>query len=346
MDVFIKFGESLILLSVALLMGLLLHIGLFRTAATLADRSESSLDDSLVRRLRSPLRLVIPLLCIHFFFPLMGFPARGMAFLKHSLGLVLIASIAWILIRLVYVAEDMAESRFRMDVEDNLQARKIHTQLQIFKKIAIAVVSLLALSSMLMTFEKIRYLGTSILASAGIAGLLVGLAAQRSIATLFAGIQIAVTQPIRVDDVVIVEGEWGRIEEITLTYVVLKIWDERRLLLPITYFIEKPFQNWTRVTADILGTVFIYLDYTVPVEVVREELFRILDGSELWDGRVRGLQVTDATANAIELRALMSAANASKAWNLRCEVREKLVEFVRSAYPAALPRFRAEIRKP
>lgn len=198
---------------------------------------------------------------------------------------------------------------------------------------------------MLMTFDKVRQLGTSILASAGIIGIIVGLAAQRTIATLLAGLQIAITQPIRVDDVVIVENEWGRIEEITFTYVVVRIWDLRRLILPITYFIEKPFQNWTRVTADILGTVFIYVDYTVPVQAIREELHRILKSTDLWDGKAWGLQVTNATERTVELRALMTAPDASAAWDLRCEVREKILEFVQKKYPDGLPKVRAEIRE-
>ncbi len=170
-----------------------------------------------------------------------------------------------------------------------------------------------------------------------------GLAAQRTISTLLAGIQIAITQPIRVDDVVIVENEWGRIEEITFAYVVVRIWDLRRLILPITHFIEKPFQNWTRVTADILGTVFIYVDYTGPVQAIREELHRILKSTDLWDGKAWVLQVTHATERTVELRALMSAQDAPTAWNLRCEVRERLIEFVQRNYPDGLPKVRAEV---
>ncbi len=196
-----------------------------------------------------------------------------------------------------------------------------------------------------MTFEKIRQLGVSIMASAGVIGIIAGFAAQKSIATLFAGIQIAITQPIRLDDVVIVENEWGWIEEITLTYVVVRIWDLRRLVLPITYFIERPFQNWTRVSADILGTVFLYMDYTVPVRVIREELQKIVKGSDLWDGKVCGVQVTDATQQTVEVRALVSAVDSSKAWDLRCLVREKLLEFLQNKYPDSLPKTRVELEK-
>jgi small-conductance mechanosensitive channel len=186
-------------------------------------------------------------------------------------------------------------------------------------------------------------LGTAILASAGIVGLVIGFATQKTVSTVLAGLQIAITQPIRVDDVVIVESEWGRIEEITLTYVVVRLWDLRRLVVPIPYFIEKPFQNWTRVSADLLGTVFIYADYTLPVQRIREELHSILRASDLWDGRVWGLQVTGKTERAVELRALMSAPDASSAWDLRCKVREELLEFIQKNYPESLPRLRAEL---
>jgi small-conductance mechanosensitive channel len=212
------------------------------------------------------------------------------------------------------------------------------------RKVVIFIVAVLTLGIVLMTFDKVRQLGTSILASAGIAGIVIGFAAQRSIANLLAGLQLAFTGPINIDDVVIVEGEWGRIEEMTLTYVVVRIWDLRRLILPITYFIEKPFQNWTRVSADILGTVYLYVDYTVPVQAIREELERLLKNSEKWDGKVCSLQITDSKEQVVELRALMSAADASKAWELRCLIREQLISFVQKNYPESLPRMRAEIQ--
>ena len=188
-----------------------------------------------------------------------------------------------------------------------------------------------------------RHVGTSILASAGIASVIIGFAAQRSLGTLVAGLQIAITQPIRIDDVVIVENEWGRIEEITLTYVVVRIWDLRRLVVPISYFLEKPFQNWTRVSAHLLGTVMLHVDYTVPLNVMREELDRILEQSKLWDHKVKVLQVTDTTDRTLELRALVSAGNASAAWDLRCEVREAMVDFLQRNYPECLPRTRAAV---
>jgi small-conductance mechanosensitive channel len=194
-----------------------------------------------------------------------------------------------------------------------------------------------------MVFDQVRSLGASVLASAGVLSIIIGFAAQRTIANLFAGFQLALTQPIRLDDVVIVENEWGRIEEVTLTYVVVRIWDMRRLIVPLSYFIEKPFQNWTRSRSDLLGTVFIHADYTIPVDAVREELKRIVAQSSLWDGQVCVLQVTNATERTVELRALASAPDASKAWDLRCEIREKLIAFVQQNFPESLPRLRAEV---
>jgi hypothetical protein len=200
-----------------------------------------------------------------------------------------------------------------------------------------------ALSVALMTFPSIRHLGVSLFASAGVAGIVIGMAARPTIANLLAGIQIALTEPIRLDDVVIVNGEWGWIEEIGTTYVVVRIWDLRRLIVPLSQFIEQPFQNWTRVTADLLGTVIVYADYRVPVERVRQELHRILEASGMWDGKAWGLQVTDATERTIQLRALMSAPDSGKAWDLRCLVREQLVAFLQREYPDSLPVVRAEL---
>ncbi len=321
------------------------HYVLFKILERLARRTETTLDDSLVRHCRGPARIIIPLLAVHFVLPIIELSPRILIFCKQILSLVLIISVAWLVIKLTYVLEDLIMSQYDIDVRDNLEARRIHTQIQILKKVVIVVVGILALATALMTFEKVRQLGATLLASAGIVGIIIGIAAQKSIATLFAGIQMAITQPIRIDDVVIVENEWGRIEEITLTYVVVKIWDLRRLIVPITYFLEKPFQNWTRISANILGTVFLYVDYTVPVEAVRTELRRILENSPLWDGQVCVLQVTNATERTVELRALMSAADASNAWGLRCEVREKLIEFIRRNYPEGLPKVRAELRE-
>jgi small-conductance mechanosensitive channel len=326
-----------------LLAALVLHHLLFRMLDRLTRGTKTIVDDSLVKHLRHPSRFIIPILAVTFLLPFLTVPSRFLIFLQQTFSLLLVISVAWLFIKLVYVLEDLVLSQYSMDVKDNLEARRIHTQIQILKKVVIVVVGVLALAAALMTFEKVRQLGTTLLASAGIVGIIVGLAAQKSISTLFAGIQMAITQPIRIDDVVIVENEWGRIEEITLTYVVVRIWDLRRLIVPITYFLEKPFQNWTRISAEILGTVFLYVDYTVPVEEVRAEMKRIVESSPLWDKRVCALQVTNATERTVELRALVSAADSSSAWELRCDVREKLIGFIRQNYPDGLPKVRAEL---
>jgi small-conductance mechanosensitive channel len=335
--------QSFAWLGGAVILGLVGHYVLFKVGEIFAKRTRTILDDSLVKHFRGPSRFIIPLIIINFLFPLFKLSPGVLFFLRQLLTILLIASMAWLIIKIAFVIEELILSQFRVDVRDNLTARRVHTQIQILKKVVIVVIAILALASIMMTFEKVRHLGTSILASAGIAGIIIGLAAQRSIATLLAGLQVAITQPIRLDDVVIVENEWGRIEEITLTYVVVRIWDLRRLIVPITYFLEKSFQNWTRVSADLLGTVFIYVDYTVPIQAVREELHRILENSKLWDKRVCVLQVTNATERTVELRALMSAADSPSAWELRCEVREQLIEFIRKNYPDGLPKVRAEL---
>ena len=333
------------LYGIALLVGVAGHYVVFRILLHLTKRTRVTFDNVLVNRCYRPLQWIVILLIVRIIGKLPNVKSQVPEVAEHAFALLLIALVAWLLIRMTYVLEDYVTSRFDVGVRDNLKARKIHTQFKVLTRIAIIVVSILAFGIMLMTFERVRQLGTTILASAGLVGIVVGMAAQRTIATFIAGLQIAITQPIRIDDVVIVENEWGRIEEITLTYVVVRIWDLRRLIVPITYFIESPFQNWTRTSADILGTVFVYTDYTVPVDAVREELHNILKNSEHWDGKVCVLQVTNASDRTMEIRALMSSADASTAWTLRCEVREKLIEFIKTEYPQALPRMRAELHR-
>jgi small-conductance mechanosensitive channel len=292
------------------------------------------------------LRLVLPVVAVILALPLLPITTEALLLFRNGLSVLIIIFVAVVLFQAVRAVEEGVLLNFPVDVADNLEARKLHTQVTVLKKVSIVVIAVFALASILMVFEPLRRFGTSILASAGIAGIIIGFAAQRSLTTLLAGFQIAITQPIRLDDVVIVENEWGRIEEITLTYVVVRIWDLRRLVLPIDYFISKPFQNWTRTSADILGTVFLHMDYTVPLPELRKELDRILENSAKWDQKVKGIQVTEARERTLEVRVLVSAANASAAWDLRCEVREKMIEFIRENYPEALPRFRAEVVSP
>lgn len=261
----------------------------------------------------------------------------------HALSLGLIGTLAWLFVCVVLVAQDTALRRYNVDVSDNLRARKMRTQVLVLRRVTVIVVTLLAGAAMLTTFHQVRALGTSLLASAGLLGLAAGTAARPTIANLAAGMQIAFSEPVRLDDVVVVEGEWGRVEEITLTYVVVRIWDSRRLVLPISYFVEKPFQNWTRSTAEILGSVFFHLDYAVPLDEMRSELDRILASSRHWDARVGTLQVTDTTERTIEVRALMSATDSGAMFELRCEVRERMVGWLRAHHPEALPRIRAAV---
>lgn len=336
-------GKMAVILSGAIFFGLIFHAFIFFVLKKIAKRTVSALDNLFISRIRSSFLLLLPLLSISLSLSIFHdeIPGEAIAIILPLTRLLYIISLAWMFLGLIKYFQDFLLRRYQLDAKDNLQARRMHTQISIIRKLATVVVIFLAFISILMQFEKFRLIGTGILASAGLAGIIIGFAAQKTIGNLLAGIQIAITQPIRFDDVVVVEGEWGRIEEITLTHVVVRIWDQRRLILPISYFIEKPFQNWTRESSDILGTVFIYTDYSTPVEALRKQLQEILKESQNWDGKVCRLQVTDTTDKAIQLRALMSSSNSGAAWELRCEVREKLIEFIKTKYPECLPRFRA-----
>jgi len=334
---------SMGVLLVTFLAGMALYRLLFYFLSHLAEHDIASINTTLIKRLRGPSRILIPLLAIMLVIPSLGLSSETNEVFKHLISLCSIAVIAWLIINALLAWKDFILSRFDVNIKDNLKSRMVHTQMAILVRIVLMVIVIIAAASMLMTFDKIRQIGMSILASAGIIGIILGIAAQRSIATLFAGLQIAFTQPFRIDDVVIVEGEWGWVEEITLTYVVVKIWDLRRLIVPVSHFLEKPFQNWTRVSADLLGTVFLYLDYTVPVEEIRREVLGILQNSDNWDGKVFRVQVTNCSEHTIELRLLMSASDSSKLSDLRCEVREKALVFLQKNYPGCLPKVRAEL---
>jgi len=338
------YAWSLGLVASAALLGAIAAALLLRVLTRWSRRTDTKLDDAVAKWVPGPLRWLMPLLGARAVLPVTHLPPGTAGFLTHATLIGVIGCAGWLAMRFVLVVQDVVVARYDLNSADNLEAREVVTQMRGFRNLAHFTLLVLTLAFALLTFDAVRQFGVTLLASAGIAGVVVGFAAQKSIATVIAGIQIALTQPIRVDDVVIVEGEWGRIEEIRLTYVVVRIWDLRRLVVPVTQFIDKPFQNWTRTSAEILGTVFVYADYTIPVDEVRAELERILDDSrDLWDGKVSGLQVTDTTDRHVELRALMSAADSSKAWDLRCRVRERLVTWIQKNHPASLPRFRAEL---
>jgi len=260
--------------------------------------------------------------------------------LLHIDTLLLIFAIAWISIQFVKAGSYYLQGKFDIGISDNLNARSRLTQIKVFKGIVNSLIVVIAISIGLLTFQQVRTIGLSLLTSAGIIGIIVGFAAQKSIGMILAGIQLAITQPIRLDDVVIVEGEWGRIEEITLTFVVVKIWDERRLVLPVTWFLEKPFQNWTRTGSEITGTIFLYVDFSFPVEIIRDELPAMLKANPDWDGRLWNVQVTKTAEQYKEVRILVSSSDASKNWDLRASIRENLIDFINKNYPDTFAKIR------
>lgn len=256
-----------------------------------------------------------------------------------------VIGLAWLTIVLLRRLKTNILKRYDLNQEDNLHSRKVHTQINILEKVLFFIIIATAMGLVLLSFDSIREIGIGLFASAGIAGIILGLSAQKVVGALLAGIQIAITQPFRLDDAVLVENEWGWIEEINLTYVVVRLWDKRRLVLPSTYFLEKPFQNWTRTSADLIGSVFLYTDYTVPFDDLRAELTRILDNTELWDKNVNVLQVTDTKQSTVETRILVSAKNSPTAWDLRVHVREKMIDYIKKNYPESLPKTRVSLKR-
>jgi len=273
-------------------------------------------------------------------------PTGILLFLSKYDFILIIIAITWFLINFINLLKIRFLKRYDISAEDNLDSRKVYTQINLLEKVVNFVIVLFGVGIILLSFESIRQIGVGLFASAGVAGIIIGLSAQKVVGALLAGIQIAVTQPFRIDDAVLVENEWGWIEEINLTYVVIRIWDKRRLVLPSTYFLEKPFQNWTRTSADIVGSVFIYTDYTVPFNELREELDRLLENTDLWDKKAKVLQVSDAKETTVEIRILVSAKNSPTAWDLRVYIREKMIEFIQKNYPNSLPKSRIEINHP
>lgn len=298
---------------------------------------------SLVGRGAAPLRLVLAIAALRFALSLAPLGATMAAGLAQLLLVAFILCLAWIAWTALSIWTTLHLRRFKLDAEDNLLARKHVTQTRILMRVAKVVLILFATAAALMTFEPVRQYGVSLLAAGGAAGIVVGLALQPVLKNLIAGIQLAITQPIRIDDALIVEGEWGNVEEISSTYVVIRLWDWRRLIVPLSYFIEQPFQNWTRESAELIGTVLLYLDHRAPVEEIRAKGRDLAAASPLWDGKVYALQVTDFRERVMELRVLVSARTAPRAFDLRCEMREKLIGWLQAEHPDALPRTREEI---
>ena len=339
-------AESLIpyaLLAGVLVAGYILGILISRIIRFFVKRFRFPAHDAYFRYLRQPVRILVTLISVYTVSRLSLIPEFDSQIIARVLQILLIIDSTWIILGLLHLAEEYLKNRLHLDAEDNLNARKIYTQLGILRRIAAFVIVLLGFGVLLTSFDSIRRLGTTLLASAGVVGIILGVAAQKTIGMVLAGLQVALTQPIRIDDVLIVEGEWGRVEEIALTYVVVKIWDERRLVLPISYFIDHPFQNWTRTSSQLIGSVFLYADYTLQVNTVRRELEVFLQKQTAWDGRVQVVHVTSVSEHGQELRILVSAGNASLLWDLRCAVREHMVDFLQREYPDSLPRMRAQL---
>ncbi|MBN1524010.1 MAG: mechanosensitive ion channel [Spirochaetales bacterium] len=340
-----NYGIAIGVILLSILIGIIGQFLLLKIIRQISRHTVTVLDNIILKYMKNPFRLLGPLFVISIVIPYTELPKEFIIWFQNINSSLFIISFSWIMIKLLSVFEDFIKHKYDMNVKDNLQSRKIHTQMHFIKRFISIVIILVAAAVILLQFKEISNLGTTLLASAGVVGIVIGFAAQRSIATIFAGFQIAFTQPIRIDDVVIVENEWGWIEEITLTYVVVRVWDLRRLILPITYFIEHPFQNWTRESADLLGTVFIYADYSIPVPKIRKKLQELVNNNPRWDKKVCNLQVTDAKEHTLELRCLVSAADGPALWDLRCEIREQLVDFIQKELPEYLPRTRAVLEK-
>jgi len=333
---------GLVFIAAALAAALVLH-GLLVRAIRRGLRKRSEFTRSLAIRTRGPGRLALMFLAASWSVRVSPISGKEAAFIQHALLVSFIILVGWAVLTAVDIGAALYMKRYRIDVADNLLARKHLTQVRILRRAITVLVILLTAAFALMTIPAVRQLGVSLLAAGGAAGIIVGLALQPVLSNIMAGIQIALTQPIRIDDAVIVEGEWGVVEEITSAYVVIRIWDKRRLIVPLKYFLETPFQNWTRTTADLLGVVLLYLDYSTPLEPLRARLKEIVEASPLWDRQVVVLQVTDARERTMEVRCLVGARSAGEAFDLRCLVREKLIAFLQASYPHALPRDRLEL---
>jgi small-conductance mechanosensitive channel len=297
----------------------------------------------LQKHLGKPARTIFLLTCLLIVLPVIpGLPDNIDSMLRHAFIMLMVVALGWFAVGCIYVLQAIMLRRYDLAAENNIRARRIHTQFQLFRRVLIAFVVVIDIGALLWTFNdpRIWHYGSGLLASAGIASLIIATAAKSTAANFFAGLQIAITEPLRIDDVVVVQGEWGRVEEINSAYVVIKIWDLRRLVVPLNYFIENSFQNWTRESSDILGTAFLYVDYSVPVDDLRRQLEAIVHPSPLWNKQVCGLQVTNLTDRSMELRCLMSSRNSSDNFDLRCLVRERMTAWIQQNYPDAFPTMR------
>jgi small-conductance mechanosensitive channel len=329
---------------IALTFGIALHALVFRLLARMRrrDLELSPLLKAVVLHLRRPALGVTLLTTVAISLQFVGIQQPLLGTIRKGLAIAGFLALGWLMVSCVYLFEDAMLLRYDANSADNLKARRVRTQLQLLRRLAIVLLLIIDAGLILSLFRdsQLWHYGAGLLASAGLASLVLATAAKSTASNLLAGLQIALTEPIRLDDVVIVEGEWGKIEEIATTYVIVAIWDYRRLVVPLTYFIEKPFQNWTREHADLMGTSFLYVDYSIPVAALREEFFRVLEESPLWDRKIKALQVTNLSENTMEIRCLLSARNSGEQFDLRCIIREQMIEFIQRNYPDAFPRTR------
>ncbi|HTG39703.1 mechanosensitive ion channel family protein [Sphingomonas sp.] len=332
--------------AVSVLIALIVHGVGMRILDRLAARTPGSSDDIFVDHARKPLRWIAVAIALATVRRFLDLSDTADAVWTQAAGLIVPLLVGWLAIGVIRATGKSIELDADISVADNLRARRRRTRSAILVRIAVFGVGFITICLMLLSIPSIRAVGVTLMASAGLAGLAAGAAAQPLLKNLIAGVQMAFTEPIRLDDVVIVEGEWGRIEEIRLTYVVVAIWDERRLVVPVSQFLEKPFQNWTRNTSQLLGSVFLMLDPAADIDRLRAHAEGVVKSNSRWDGRAFVLQVTDTRPDAIEVRILATARDAGQAFDLRCDVREAMLAYIRAEMPEALPRRRVAMDMP
>ena len=316
------------------------HYVVFRLLRRKEKESTDGRWRNIQQYLSHPARAIFFITCLLIVLPAVPrVPAAVETLIRQGLVMALVAALGWFAVGCIYVFQAATLRRYDLGAENNVRARRVHTQFQLFRRMLISFVVIIDIGALLWTFNdpRIWHYGSGLLASAGVASIILATAAKSTVANFLAGLQIAITEPIRIDDVVVVQGEWGRVEEINSAYVVIKVWDLRRLIVPLSYFIENSFQNWTRESADIMGTSFLYVDYSIPVEDLRQQLNTIVHPSHLWDQKVCGLQVTNLTEHSMEIRCLVSSRNASENFDLRCLVREQMTAWIQQHHPAAFP---------
>lgn len=332
--------DNLLIAAGAVVAALLLHATFMALAGRIAARTPDSVDDAVVQLSRRPLRWIAIAIALAAVRRFLRLPEWGSELWQLAAGLIVPGLIGWLLITVVRVYVRAVELRYDIGVADNLRARRRRTRVAILGRIGVILVTMLTVALMLLSIPSIRSIGITLMASAGLAGLAVGAAAQPALKNLIAGVQLAFTEPIRIDDVLIVDGEWGKVEDIRLTYVVIALWDERRLVVPVSKFLEQPFQNWTRNSSQLLGSAFFWLDPTTDIPRLRARYEEIVRASPRWDGRGFVLQVTDTKPDAIEVRVLATAKDAPTTFDLRCDIREAMLAFIRDEMPEALPKTR------